>query len=150
MRSRLVGMFAAVAAAGTTILAIPPTGASAAPVVASVQAAPVKAAATKSAKSKYLRTSLSFRCRSACWVRVRIKSTTRYYLTSVSLRARFYVNGHYMGTCRDWVGTLRPYRVKYAYCSLRTSKLRNYRDRWDSHDINRWNSEVRTVTYYRV
>ncbi|MCK2212472.1 hypothetical protein MF672_001460 [Actinomadura sp. ATCC 31491] len=101
---RRLAATALAAAAATTLIAAP------------------AAAATSSAQ--LIRTKVSFgRCEDTCKIKVRIRNVSGKYLYNVRLNARLSIDGRSAGTCYDYVGTIRPYRVRYAACTVRTARL---------------------------
>ncbi|QYC44329.1 hypothetical protein Nocox_33810 [Nonomuraea coxensis DSM 45129] len=94
------------AAAATTLLA--------APADASTSAA------------QLIRTKVSWgHCEDTCKVKVRIKNISRKRLYNVKLNVSLKVNGRKVGSCYDSVGTIRPYGVRHAACTVRTARLSN-------------------------
>ncbi|MFE3452849.1 hypothetical protein ACFXJ8_28375 [Nonomuraea sp. NPDC059194] len=103
--------------------------------------------AVASARPKLLRGKPYFgRCRSTCRVNVRIKNVSRQSVYSVKLTAKLKVNGRSVGSCGDWVGTMRAGSVRIASCTVRSGKLSSmWRNRYD---YGRWYVSARTAVRY--
>ncbi|MFI7635563.1 hypothetical protein [Nonomuraea sp. NPDC049400] len=120
MIKRLAGTVL-VAATATTLMAAP-AGAATAGASTSVTAATKATTATTSAQ--LIRTRIYFgRCKDTCSIKVRIKNRSGKRLYQVKLNARLKVNGRKAGSCYDYVGTIRPYGVRWASCTVRTATL---------------------------
>ncbi|MEV4579587.1 hypothetical protein AB0K16_40700 [Nonomuraea jabiensis] len=99
-----------VAAAATTLMAAP-AGASA-------------ATEATTASAQLIRTKIDFgRCKDTCRINVRVRNISYKTLYNVKLNARLKVNGRNVGTCYDYVGTIRSRGTKWAACTVRTRSL---------------------------
>ncbi|GGK73420.1 hypothetical protein Sme01_06920 [Sphaerisporangium melleum] len=138
----LTGTFLAVTAAAGFI-ALAPTAASAS---TAGQSAPASVTTTQKQLIDY---KISFgTCKRTCHVKVRIKNISRKQLYSVNLTVRLYVNGTKVGTCTDYVGSIRPRGVRSAGCTVRTAKLAGMWNRYDDGEIN-FNTRAKTRVNYR-
>ena len=138
MIKRLAGM-ALTAAAATTLMA--------APVAASTTTSD-----STSARPQLIRTKVSFgRCEDTCRIKVRVKNISGKYLYNVRLNARLRVNGRKAGSCTDYVGTMRPYGVRYASCTVRTRVVSDeYNDYLDGYGGFRYYASTSVAyRYYR-
>ncbi|WP_346113105.1 hypothetical protein [Nonomuraea maheshkhaliensis] len=132
-----------------------PAGASttASTTAASFTPVSVSAAGTATTAARQLiRTKVYFgRCKDTCRINVRITNISRTYLYRVKLNARLSVNGRSVGSCYDYVGTIKPRKVRYAACTVRTRALtqrwNNYLDGWAS--FNRYARTSVAYRYYR-
>ncbi|MFI7706489.1 hypothetical protein [Nonomuraea sp. NPDC049480] len=148
MIKNLAGMVL-VAAAATTLMAAP-AGASTSSAVTSASAA-TESKATVSAARQLIRTKVSFgRCRDTCTIRVRVKNISGKYLYNSRLNARLSINGRRVGTCTDYIGTIRSYGVRYASCTVRTARLNNaYNNYLDGAAFRYYASTYVSYRYYR-
>ncbi|MEU4544132.1 hypothetical protein [Nonomuraea dietziae] len=77
---------------------------------------------------------------------MRIKNVSRQTVYSVRLTAKLKVNGRSVGSCSDWVGTMRAGKVRVASCTVRTGRLAGmWRDRYD---YGRWYVRAHTSVRY--
>ncbi|WP_188196954.1 hypothetical protein [Nonomuraea sp. SYSU D8015] len=121
MTKRLVGMLLA-ATAATGVIAVAPTAAA---------ASTVAQGADTTARPHLIDYKISFgKCEDTCRIKVRIKNLSRKRLYDVSLNARLWVNGKKVGACYDYVGGIRPKGVRWAGCTVRSSKLTRM---WNQH-----------------
>ena len=120
------------------------TGASA---FAGVAASPT-ATLSSTAKPHLVKYKIYFgRCKDTCLVKVRITNISRKTLYAVSLNARLKVNGKKVGSCYDYVGTIRAKRTRWGSCTVRTRTLSNMWNRWLDGEI-RFDRDVNTVVHY--
>ncbi|MFG6194419.1 hypothetical protein ACIBI9_29545 [Nonomuraea sp. NPDC050451] len=132
MTRSLVGMLLA-ATVATGVIAVTPTAAS---------------ASGTAARPHLLDYKIYFgKCEDTCRIKVRIKSVTRLKLYDVSLNARLWVNGKKVGTCYDYVGSIRPKGVRWAGCTVRSSKLSTMWNRYLDGEID-FNTETKTNVHY--
>ncbi|WP_188191860.1 hypothetical protein [Nonomuraea sp. SYSU D8015] len=109
--------------AGTVLVAAAATTLMAAPAAASSTSSASAESATTAAR-QLIRSKVSFgRCEDTCTIRVRVKNISGKRLFNVRLNARLSVNGRKVGTCTEYVGTIRPYGTRYTSCTVRTSSL---------------------------
>ncbi|MGP3960057.1 hypothetical protein ACTWPT_29025 [Nonomuraea sp. 3N208] len=136
-----------VAAAATTLMAAPANASSAADT--SVVSVAQESKATATAGAQLIRSWVSFgRCKDTCRINVRVRNISGKYLYNVRLNARLSINGRSVGTCTDYVGTIRPYRTRYAACTVRTYSLSNaYNNYLDGY--SRFRYYARTNVAYR-
>jgi hypothetical protein len=137
--------------AGTVLVAAAATTLMAGPANASSYASSAEEA-TVTASAQLIRTSVSFgRCRDTCRINVRVRNISRKYLYNVRLNARLSINGRSVGTCTDYVGSIRPYGTRYAACTVRTYKLSDaYNDYLDGYtNFNRYARTNVSYRYYR-
>ncbi|MEU8245928.1 hypothetical protein [Nonomuraea sp. NPDC048916] len=87
------------------------------------------------------------RCKDTCHIKVRITNISRKTLYSVSLNARLKVNKRNVGSCYDYVGTIRSKRHRWARCTVRSSTLASMWNRWLDGEI-RWDRKVNTSVHY--
>ncbi|MFG6197179.1 hypothetical protein [Nonomuraea sp. JJY05] len=137
MIKRLAGTVL-VAAAATTLMAAP-AGASA-------------SSETTTAGAQLIRTKSYWgRCKDTCTVKVRIRNISYKTLYNVKLNVRLKVNGRNVGSCYDYVGTIRARKVSWGACTVRTRSMaeawNNWIDRVD--DFNRYASTYVSYRYYR-
>jgi hypothetical protein len=145
MYKRLAGA-ALVAAAATSLMATP-AGAS-----TSARTSFAAETVTTTAARQLIRTKVSLgRCKDTCRINVRITNISRKYLYRVKLNARLSVNGRSVGSCYDYVGTIKPRKVRYAACTVRTRALsqrwNNFLDGWAY--FNRYAKTSVAYRYYR-
>ncbi|TMR17092.1 hypothetical protein ETD86_23875 [Nonomuraea turkmeniaca] len=139
-----------VAAAATALIAAPANASSA--TATSVASVTTESEATLTAAAQLIRTRVSFgRCRDTCRINVRVKNISRKYLYNVRMNARLSINGRSVGTCTDYVGTVRSYGVRYAACTVRTNSLSNaYNDYLDGFTGFRYYARTNvSYRYYR-
>ncbi|MEV5892134.1 hypothetical protein [Nonomuraea fuscirosea] len=122
------------------------------PASVSTLAAGTATTAATTAARQLIRTKVSLgRCKDTCRINVRITNISRKYLYRVKLNARLSVNGRSVGSCYDYVGTIKPRKVRYAACTVRTralsQKWNNYLDGWAS--FNRYARTSVAYRYYR-
>ncbi|MEV4014240.1 hypothetical protein AB0J35_27435 [Nonomuraea angiospora] len=135
MTRSLVGMLLA-ATVATGVIAVAPTAASASELGQSA------------ARPHLLDYKIYFgKCEDTCRIKVRIKSVTRLKLYDVSLNARLWVNGKKVGSCYDYVGSIRPKGVRWAGCTVRSSKLSTMWNRYNDGEID-FNTETKTNVHY--
>ncbi|WP_336206292.1 hypothetical protein [Nonomuraea sp. LPB2021202275-12-8] len=100
------------------------------------------------AKPHLIRYKIYFgRCKDTCRIKVRVTNTSRKNLYAVSLNARLKVNGRKVGSCYDHIGTIRPKRVRWGGCTVRTRTLSTLWNRWLDGEI-RFDKKVSTVVHY--
>ncbi|MBB5773791.1 hypothetical protein [Nonomuraea jabiensis] len=127
-----------VAAAATTLMAAP-AGASA-------------STETTTAGAQLIRTKVYFgRCKDTCQIKVRVRNISYRTLYNVKLNARLRVNGRNVGTCYDYVGTIRSRGTKWAACTVRTRALSQSYNNWlDGYSsFNRYANTYVSYRYYR-
>ncbi|MFI6788096.1 hypothetical protein ACIBG4_12285 [Nonomuraea sp. NPDC050383] len=114
-----------------------------------LSAAPVPAAAADAGASAHLiRYKIVFgRCKDTCRIKVQITNISRKTLYDVSLTARLKVNKTKVGSCHDYVGTIRAKRERWAGCTVRSAKLTSMWKRWLDGEI-RWDTRAGTVVHY--
>ncbi|MEV6039422.1 hypothetical protein AB0L65_50430 [Nonomuraea sp. NPDC052116] len=135
MTRSLVGMLLA-ATVATGVIAVTPTAASASEL------------GQNAARPHLLNYKIYFgECEDTCRIKVRIKSVTRLKLYDVSLNARLWVNGKKVGSCYDYVGSIRPKGVRWAGCTVRSSKLSTMWNRYLDGEID-FNTETKTNVHY--
>ncbi|MER6000258.1 hypothetical protein ABT120_16935 [Nonomuraea angiospora] len=135
MTRSLVGMLLA-ATVATGVIAVTPTAAAASELGQSA------------ARPHLLNYKIYFgKCEDTCRIKVRIKSVTRLKLYDVSLNARLWVNGKKVGSCYDYVGSIRPKGVRWAGCTVRSSKLSTMWNRYLDGEID-FNTETKTNVHY--
>ncbi|TMR89872.1 hypothetical protein [Nonomuraea basaltis] len=150
MLKNLAGM-ALVAAAAAALMAAP-ANASSSSAATSVVSVASESEATLTAGAQLIRTRVSFgRCRDTCRINVRVRNISGKYLYNVRLNARLSVNGRRVGTCTDYVGTIRSYGTRYAACTVRTSSLsRAYNNFLDGFTGFRYRASTNvSYRYYR-
>lgn len=137
MFGRLIGILAAFVLTATTLVIASPASAGTAVTVASVE----------SAKPKLLRGKPYFgRCKNTCRVYVRITNVSRQSVFSANLTVSLKVNGRKVGTCRDYIGTIRAKRTTVASCTVRSGKLSSM---WSNrHSYGRWYVYASTAVRY--
>ncbi|NUW42495.1 hypothetical protein [Nonomuraea rhodomycinica] len=87
------------------------------------------------------------RCKDTCRIKVKITNISRKTLYDVSLNARLRVNKTKVGSCYDYVGTIRAGGRRSAGCTVRSSRLASMWNRWLDGEI-RWDTHVNTVVHY--
>lgn len=87
------------------------------------------------------------RCKDTCRIKVRVTNKSRKTLYSVNLNARLKINGRKAGSCYDYIGTIRPKRVRWGGCTVRTRTLSTLWNRWLDGEI-RYDKDVNTVVHY--
>ncbi|MEU6783515.1 hypothetical protein ABZ912_30335 [Nonomuraea angiospora] len=101
---------------------------------ATLMAAPASASAsteTTTAGAQLIRTKVYFgRCRDTCRIKVRVRNISYRTLYNVKLNARLRVNGRNVGTCYDYVGTIRSRGTRWAACTVRTRSLSQAYNNW--------------------
>jgi hypothetical protein len=129
----------------------PVTGAPAAMAVTGpAGAAPAAMAVTGSAEAapKLIAYKIYFgRCKDTCRIKVRVTNKSRKTLYSVNLNARLKINGRKAGSCYDYIGKIRPKRVRWGGCTVRTRTLSTLWNRWLDGEI-RYDKDVNTVVHY--
>ncbi|GGP01511.1 hypothetical protein LDL08_01550 [Nonomuraea glycinis] len=113
-------------------------------------AAPAVMAVTGSAESapKLIAYKIYFgRCKDTCRIKVRVTNKSRKTLYSVNLNARLKINGRKAGSCYDYIGKIRPKRVRWGGCTVRTRTLSTLWNRWLDGEI-RYDKDVNTVVHY--
>lgn len=144
----LVGTLLSVTAAVAVVAA--PSAANAAaqsPALAAV-AANTATTLSSTAKPHLIKYKISWgRCKDTCRVKVRITNISRTTLYAVSLNARLKVNGKKVGSCYDYVGTIRAKHSRSGGCTVRTRTLSNMWNRWLDGEI-RFDRDVNTVVHY--
>ncbi|MFC4008177.1 hypothetical protein ACFOY2_13165 [Nonomuraea purpurea] len=101
------------------------------------------------ARPQLVRTKLSFgRCKDTCRIKVRITNISRKTLFNVKLNATLKANGRKAGACYDYVGTIKPRKVKWASCTVRSHTLA---DEWTEYLDRRssFRTQARTNVSYR-
>lgn len=142
MVSRFVGILTLILAA-TTLVAVSPASAS----TSSITISAVDAAG----KPRLLKGKPYFgRCKNTCHVYVKLRNVSGQSVFQVNLKVSLKINGRSVGTCRDYVGTIRAHRRATASCVVRSGKLSRM---WaNRYDYGRWYayawSTVRYL-YYR-
>ncbi|MGN9847132.1 hypothetical protein ACTMTI_54525 [Nonomuraea sp. H19] len=132
-----------VAAAATTLMAAPASASSSAAATSASTA--TVSETTTTAKPQLIRTRVYFgRCKDTCRVKVRVKNISGKRLFNVRLNASLKVNGRKAGSCYDYVGTINPYRVKWAYCTVRSGVLV---DEWNDYLDGYGSFRYRASTY---
>lgn len=140
MVNRLVSTLA-IASAATSIAFVAP---------APAQAATAKASAVAEAQRGYIRTKIyKSKCPSTCRIKMRITNISGKNLFSMNARVTLYVNGHKMGRCSSWVGSLRAHRARNASCTVHTTKLTRYWDRWEAGELSKWRPYADVSVYYK-
>ena len=141
MTRRLVSVaLAAIAATGA--VAVAPTAASASTAERSA------AAAGAAARPHLLTYKIYFgKCEDTCRIKVRIKNTSRKKLYNVRLNARLWINGTRVGACYDHIGSIRPKKVRWGGCTVRSAKLSRMWTRYLDGEID-FNAETKTVVHY--
>ncbi|MEU0570575.1 hypothetical protein ABZ297_35005 [Nonomuraea sp. NPDC005983] len=148
-------LLAASAATAAALLAATPSPAGATPRTAAGATSPTTALAPAAAGSSasaarphLLNYKIYFgRCKDTCRIKVRITNISRQNLYAVSLNARLKINGKQVGSCYDYVGSMRSKRVRWAGCTVRSSTLARQWNRWLDGEI-RWDRRVSTVVHY--
>ncbi|MFI7132119.1 hypothetical protein ACIBQ1_41035 [Nonomuraea sp. NPDC050153] len=141
MTRSLAGMLLA-ATVATGVIAVTPAAASASELGQNAQTSGT------AARPHLLDYKIYFgKCEDTCRIKVRIKSVTRLRLYDVSLNARLWVNGKKVGTCYDYVGSIRPKGVRWAGCTVRSSKLSTMWNRYLDGEID-FNTETKTNVHY--
>jgi hypothetical protein len=87
------------------------------------------------------------RCKDTCRIKVRITNKSRKTLYSVNLNARLKINGRKAGSCYDYIGKIRPKRVRWGGCTVRTRTLSTLWNRWLDGKI-RFDKKTNTVVHY--
>lgn len=87
------------------------------------------------------------RCKDTCRIKVRVTNKSRKTLYSVNLNARLKINGRKAGSCYDYIGKIRPKRVRWGGCTVRTRTLSTLWNRWLDGEI-RYDKDVNTVVHY--
>ncbi|MFB9628592.1 hypothetical protein [Nonomuraea helvata] len=131
---------ALVAATATTLMA-PPAGATTA----------TTSTTSTTAKAQLISTKVYFgRCKDTCLIKVRIRNKSYKTLYNVKLNARLKVNGRKAGSCYDYVGTIRPRKIKWAACVVRTGTLAQMWNNWldGEDDFDRYASTYVSYRYY--
>ncbi|MFI6323450.1 hypothetical protein ACIBG8_38395 [Nonomuraea sp. NPDC050556] len=145
MVSRLFGILTLILAA-TTLVAVSPASASTSS-APSIEVSAVDAAG----KPRLLKGKPYFgRCKNTCHVYVKLRNVSGQSVFQVNLKVSLKINGRNVGTCRDYVGTIRAHRRATASCVVRSGKLSRM---WSNrYDYGRWYayawSTVRYL-YYR-
>lgn len=141
MFRRLVGTLALVLAATTLVAVTPASATTRAPATV----------ASEEARPKLLRGKPYFgRCKNTCKVYVRLRNVSRQSVFSVKLRVSLKVNGRKVGTCHDYVGTIRAGRKAVASCTVRSGKLASmWRNRYSYGEWYTYASTYVTYLYYR-
>ncbi|MEV0232633.1 hypothetical protein [Nonomuraea sp. NPDC050786] len=137
MLKRLAGT-ALVAATATTLMAAP--------------AGATTTGTTTTAKAQLISTKVYFgRCKDTCQIKVRIRNKSYKTLFNVKLNARLKVNGRKVGSCYDYVGTIRPHKIKWASCVVRTAKLVDAWNDWVDQvdDFDTYANTYVSYRYYR-
>jgi hypothetical protein len=138
------------ATAVTVTLAPPPAGAvtgrpAAAPPATSVSTTADRATVTAPKLIKY---KIYFgRCKDTCRIKVRITNKSRTTVYSVNLNARLKINGRKAGSCYDYIGKIRPKRVRWGGCTVKTRTLSTLWNRWLDGEI-RFDKKANTVVRY--
>jgi len=154
MTRRLVSVaLAAIAATGA--VAVAPTAASASTAERSAAAAGAASAVERSAaaagaaaRPHLLTYKIYFgKCEDTCRIKVRIKNTSRKKLYNVRLNARLWINGTRVGACYDHIGSIRPKKVRWGGCTVRSAKLSRMWTRYLDGEID-FNAETKTVVHY--
>ncbi|MER6950775.1 hypothetical protein ABT294_42845 [Nonomuraea sp. NPDC000554] len=155
MTKRSVSMLLAASATAAALLAATPSPAGATTRTAAGAASPATVlapAAGVSSASAARRHLLNYkiyfgRCKDTCRIKVRITNISRQSLYAVSLNARLKINGKRVGSCYDYVGSMRAKRVRWAGCTVRSSTLARQWNRWLDGEI-RWDRRASTVVHY--
>ncbi|NRQ36864.1 hypothetical protein HII36_34245 [Nonomuraea sp. NN258] len=101
------------------------------------------------AAGQLIRTKVYFgRCEDTCRIKVRITNRSRKLLFNVKMTARLKINGKRVGTCTDYVGSIRGKRVRWAGCTVRSRTLARLWDRHMDNEID-FDAYVNTTVYYR-
>ncbi|MFI7129563.1 hypothetical protein ACIBQ1_27960 [Nonomuraea sp. NPDC050153] len=135
--------------AGTVLVAATAATLMAAPAGASASTA--ESTAT-TASAQLIRTRVYFgRCRDTCHIKVRVRNVSYRTLYNVKLNARLSVNGRRVGTCYDYVGTIRARGLRWAACTVRTRALSQSYNNWlDGYTrFNRYANTYVSYRYYR-
>ncbi|MFI6739961.1 hypothetical protein ACIBI9_44160 [Nonomuraea sp. NPDC050451] len=135
--------------AGTVLVAATAATLMAAP--ASASASTAESTAT-TASAQLIRTRVYFgRCKDTCLIKVRVRNVSYRTLYNVKLNARLRVNGRSVGTCYDYVGTIRSRGLKWASCTVRTRALSQSYNNWlDGYaSFNRYANTYVSYRYYR-
>lgn len=118
---------------------------------AGVIAAPASASSSTdvTANAQLISTKVYFgTCEDTCRIKVRIRNKSGRTLYNVKMNAKLRVNGTQAGTCYDYVGIIRPYRVKWASCTVRTAKLTRLWNEANDYGDN-WNRYANTYVSYK-
>ncbi|RVX43962.1 hypothetical protein EDD27_6676 [Nonomuraea polychroma] len=111
--------------AGTVLVAAAATTLMAAPAAASSSSSGVDAS-TSATGAQLIRTKSYWgHCEETCRIKVRIKNISGKRLFNVKLNVKLRINGRKAGACYDYVGSIRPYGVGWASCTVRTRTLAN-------------------------
>lgn len=133
------------ATAVTITLASPPADATAGQ---SAAARAMTAVGTTAAAPKLITYKIYFGwCKDTCRIKVRITNKSRKTLYSVNLNARLKINGRKAGSCYDYIGKIRPQRVRWGGCTVRTRTLSTMGNRWLDGEI-RYDKKANTVVRY--
>lgn len=88
------------------------------------------------------------KCEDTCRIKVRIKNVSRKKLYNVSLNARLWINGKKVGACYDHIGSIRPKKVRWGGCTVRSAKLARMWTRYLDGEID-FNAKTKTDVYYQ-
>lgn len=89
------------------------------------------------------------RCKESCRIKARVTNISRTTVFSSRFNVSLTVNGRKVGGCTDYLGTIRPGRVKYASCTVRSGRLASMWYDWESGDLSRWYRRAKATVYYR-
>ena len=147
-------------AAGTMFVASPAQAGTAAVTTAAVTTAAVTTAVSVAgtaqagaAATQLLRTKISFgRCKDTCQVKAKVTNISRRNAYKATFYVTLSINGRKAGTCSRYIGNIPAKRVRYVSCTVRSARLANMWDSWESGELSRWNTYAKTnvsYTYYR-
>ncbi|MEU7856449.1 hypothetical protein [Nonomuraea sp. NPDC049141] len=144
----LLSVTSAVAVVGAVVAAPSAANAAAPSPALAVVAANAPTTLSSTANAHLIKYKIHWgRCKDTCRVKVRITNISRTTLYAVSLNARLKVNGKKVGSCYDYVGTIRAKHSRWGGCTVRTRTLSNMWNRWLDGEI-RFDRDVNTVVHY--